>query len=204
MSVGYLAYQVSSGLIQIMEEKGKDAFNVFWSADMADDFEDLREYAEEAEFDLEILGADAISIFEEASNLDDSDKLTIDADGKWAQNLHLVLSGCASFELPNMIIDQQLDRQILVGALTGCHVIENACMPVFYVRPSEVSEILNVLPQFLDEDLGARWERLRGRVSPRDDYFSVDEAREFLQEQLIPLYQKATECGDGILICLAV
>jgi hypothetical protein len=204
MSVGYIAYPVSSGLIQILEQKGKDAFNLFWSADMADDFEDLEEFAEEAEFDLAILGADAKSIFDEAKNFDDSDKSRIDANGKWAQNLHLVLSGCPSFEMPDFIISQQLDAPIQVSALTGCHAIEDAGMPVFYVCPSEVVEIANILPTFLNEDLAARWERLRSAVNPRDDYFSVDEAQKILQEEFIPLYQDSAECGDGILICLTV
>jgi Domain of unknown function (DUF1877) len=206
MSVEYLAYQVSPFLIQKLEEKGHNVFNLFWEADLVEEFEELQGYVEDGDLNLEILGEDAVAIFEEAKSFYDSDKITIDVDGKWAEPLNLVLTGCASFEASDFLVSNELDGEplLLVSALTGCHSIENMDMPVFYMLPLEVQEIANTLPQILNENLDERWKRLRHKIRTGEDYFSADEAYEFLKEQLIPFYDQASQNGYGVLVVLSV
>jgi Domain of unknown function (DUF1877) len=206
MSVEYFAYQVSPFLIQKLEEKGQDVFNLFWEAEMVEDFEELQEYVENDELNLEILGEDAVAIFEEAKSFDDSGKGIIDVDGKWAELLHLVLTGCASLQASNFLVSNELDGEplLLVSALTGCHSIENSDMPVFYMLPSEVQEIANSLPQILDENLDERCDRLRHKIRAGEGWFSADEAYEFLQERLIPFYNQASQHGYGVLVALSI
>jgi Domain of unknown function (DUF1877) len=206
MSVEYLAYQVSPFLIQKLEEKGHNVFNLFWEADLVEEFEELQGYVEDGELNLEILGEDAVAIFEEAKSFDGSGKSTIDVDGKWAKPLHFLLTGCASFEPSNFLVSNELDGEplLLVSALTGCHSVENTDMPVFYMLPLEVQEIANALPQILNENLDERWKRLRHKIRAEKDYFSADEAYEFLREQLVPFYNQASQNGDGVLVALSV
>jgi Domain of unknown function (DUF1877) len=206
MSVAYSAYQVSPFLIQKLEEKGHDVFNLFWEADLVDEFEDLQGYVEDGDLNLEILGEDAIAIFEEAKSFDDSGKGKIDVNGKWAEPLNLVLTGYSSFEASNVLVSNELDGEplLLVSALTGCHSVDNTDMPVFYMLPSEVQEIANALPQILNENLDKRWKRLRHKIRAEKDYFSADEAYEFLQDRLIPFYNQASQNGDGVLVALSV
>lgn len=206
MSVEYLAYQVSPFLIQKLEEKGHDAFNLFWEAGVVEDFEELQEYAEDGELNLDTLGEDAITIFEEAQSFDESDGNKIDVNGKWAQTLHLVLTGRSSFQVPNFLVSNELDGEplLLISALTGCHSIDTTDMPVSYLRPLEVQEIANALPQILSESLDERWERLRHRITTEEDEFSAEEAYEFLQEQLIPFYNQAVERNCGVLVAISI
>ncbi|MBE9181176.1 DUF1877 family protein [Oculatella sp. LEGE 06141] len=205
MSLEYLAYQVSPFLIQKLEEKGNDVFNLFLEARLVEDFQELQEYAEDGELNLETLGEDAIAIYEEAQSYDKSDENKIDVNGKWAQTLHLVLTGRSSFQVPNFLVSNELDGEplLLVSALTGRHSIDTTDMPVFYLRPSEVQEIANALPQILDEDLDERWDRLRHRITTEEDEFSAEEAYKFLQEQLIPFYNQAIERNYGVLVAVS-
>jgi hypothetical protein len=197
MSIEYFAYQISSSLVERLERNSTVFFQVFWDADLVEDFEEFQEHAEEGGLDLSELGEDALAIFTEAKH---SELMTLDVVGEFVESLHLLLSGEDMFyNTPDFIVKNH-NGLLLINALIGIHKID-VNMDAFYLSPSEVKEVATALPRILEEDL----EQRRSLFYPRARYsfYPSSEVSEFLTNELLPLYQSSSEQGSAILIAIS-
>jgi hypothetical protein len=192
MSIQYAAYQVTEFFIQKIQEKGVEAIDILFGYD--DDYT----YGGVEE--------DVKKLFAEAKTINHNYELmTIDMDGKWMENLHLLLSGTEGWQLPSFTISHQLnDREfLLVNALTGIHKIDDiSYLQTSYLCPSEVKEVAANLPKIMDEDLESRWIYCESIAVVRTGW-DLDEVIEFLNDELIPFFKRASNAGDGIAVVLS-
>jgi Domain of unknown function (DUF1877) len=198
MSIEYFAYAVSPFLIEKLAENSNLAFTVFWEAN---EFKDFQEYVLTGNIDLSELGADAATIFAEAKYSEETeDTIGLYTIGEFAESLHVLLSGEGSLEMTDFIVSNR-DNLLLINALIGRNKVRNIDIDAFYIYPSEVREIVNALPTVLEEDLEQRWSKLR--YAARKDFYSFNEVTEFLNEELLPFYEKASARDFGILIVIS-
>jgi hypothetical protein len=194
MSIQYSAYQVTEFFIEKIQEKGVQAIDI-----LVNGHDDDYTYEGEEE--------DIKKLFTEAKNISHKyESMTIDMDGKWMENLHLLLSGTESFQIPIFTISHQLnDREfLLINALTGTHKIDegSSYLQVSYLCASEVKEAATNLLKVVDEDLVSRWHYCESIAVVRT-IWEIDEVKEYLNEELIPFFKRASNVGAGIVVVLS-
>jgi hypothetical protein len=196
MSIEYFAYEIPGSLIERLNRNSAIFFELFWEAG-SEDFEEFQEYAEAGGIDLSELGSDARAIFTAAQQ---SELMSLDVVGKFAESLHLLLSGEGMFyNMPDFLVKTQSDL-ILINALIGIHKID-VDMDAFYILPSEVKEVAMALPKIMDEDLERR--QLLFYPRARYDFYPASEVAKFLTDELIPFYQGVADRDAGILIAIS-
>ena len=194
MSIQYGAYQVTEFFIEKIQEKGLEAIDILFSARL-DDY---------------IYGGtedDIKQLWTEAETIDHNESMTIDVNGKWMENLHLLLSGNGGWQVPTFTISNNLnDREfLLINALTGIHKLDTYrtdYLQVSYLCPSEVKEVAANLPKIMDEDLESRWSYCES-ISVVSTGWDIDEVKEFLEQELIPFFKRASKADAGIAVVLS-
>jgi hypothetical protein len=197
MSIEYFAYQIPSSLVGRLEKNSTIFFQVFWEADLVEDFEEFQEYAKEGGLDFSELGEDALAIFTESKH---SESFALDVVGYFAESLHLLLSGEDMFyNTPDFIVKNQ-NGLLLINALIGIHKID-VDMDAFYLSPAEVKEVATALPRITEEDL----DRRRSLFYPkaRYNFYPSSEVTKFIADELLPLYESSSEQDSGILIAIS-
>ena len=205
MSQQLLMWTVSPFLIQQLEIGGVAAFEIFWDADEDSDIED---YSQDGNAELNIE-----AILNEA--MVSEEREIIEIQGRFAELVHFLLTGDNSRTLTSpgsldfVVLEKEIDNKkwLLTTALAGKDVRGAEDFAASYRNPTETQEICAALLAIEEaNDFKERCEALSASnqsvLSMLDCVMNSDleDAKEFISSELIPLYSDASERGHGVLI----
>ena len=205
MSQQLLMWNVSPFLIQQLEAEGVAVFEIFWDAD--EDF-DIEDYCQDSDVDLNIE-----AILEEA--MVSEEREGIETQGRFAEFIHFLLTGensrtlTGTSSLDFVVLEKEINNKkwFLTNALVGKKVRDAEDYVASYWNPTETQEIFAALKKIeATDDFKARYQAFSSSNKTVSSRLGVvmdsdlENAKEFVSSELIPLYSDASERGNGILI----